>query len=62
MTQSPTHRSTPPTPWPVFAGIDWGGSHHQLCVLDNTGERLAQLRVTHDVAGLTRLDSEALPT
>jgi hypothetical protein len=46
----------------VFAGIDWGGSHHQLCVLDNTGERLAQLRVTHDVAGLTRLDSEALPT
>ena len=58
MTQSPTHPSTPPTPWPVFAGIDWGGSHHQLCVLDNTGERLAQLRVTHDVAELTRLDNE----
>ena len=47
---------TQPTRWPVFAGIDWGGSHHQLCVLDNTGQRLTQLRVTHDVAGLACLD------
>jgi hypothetical protein len=26
--------------WPVFAGIDWGGSEHQLCILDTTGTRL----------------------
>ena len=38
--------------WPAFAGIDWGGSHHQLCILDTTGKRQSQLRVTHDVAGL----------
>jgi transposase len=44
--------------WPAFAGIDWGGSHHQLCVLDRTGKRLTQLRVTHDVAGLADLDTE----
>jgi transposase len=44
--------------WPAFAGIDWGGSHHQLCILDNSGKRLTQLRVTHDVAGLADLDTE----
>jgi Transposase len=49
---------TQPTSWPVFAGIDWGGSHHQLCILDTTGKKLTQLRVTHDVTCLTRLDTE----
>ena len=43
---------------PVFAGIDWGGQHHQLCVVDRNGERLLQLRVTHDVAGLAELDRQ----
>jgi hypothetical protein len=46
------------TPWPAFAGIDWGGEHHQLCVVDDAGKRLAQLRVTHDVAGLKALQAE----
>ena len=45
-------------PWAAFAGIDWGGEHHQLCVVDTTGRRLTQLRVTHDVAGLAHLDAE----
>jgi transposase len=44
--------------WPVFAGIDWGGEHHQLCVVDKTGRRQTQVRVTHDVAGLGDLDGE----
>lgn len=44
--------------WPAFAGIDWGGSHHQLCVVDASGKRRSQLRVTHDVAGLADLDAE----
>src|SRR5690349_5885067 len=44
--------------WPVFAGIDWGGDHHQLCIVDASGERLAQLRVSHDVAGLAELGRE----
>jgi transposase len=40
----------------VFAGIDWGGEHHQLCVVDDKGKRLLQQRVAHDVAGLAELD------
>ena len=47
-----------PTPWPAFAGIDWGGEHHQLCVVDNAGKRLTQRRVAHDVAGLADLRRE----
>ncbi|WP_152187020.1 IS110 family transposase [Segeticoccus rhizosphaerae] len=47
-----------PQSWPAFAGIDWGGEHHQLCVVDHAGKRLTQLRVTHDVAGLSRLRHE----
>jgi len=53
--QSPTAE---PKSWPAFAGIDWGSSHHQLCILDPTGRRQSQLRVTHDVAGLADLDTE----
>src|SRR5687768_7998365 len=48
----------PPTCWPAFAGIDWGGENHQLCVVDNAGKRLTQLRVAHDVAGLAHLRRE----
>lgn len=47
-----------PTAWPAYAGIDWGGEHHQLCVVDNAGKRLTQLRVGHDVAGLACLRRE----
>lgn len=47
----------PARDWPAFAGIDWGGSEHQLCVLDTTGTRLTQRRVAHDVAGLAELDT-----
>jgi transposase len=44
--------------WPAFAGIDWGGEHHQLCVVDDTGQRRTQLRVSHDVAGLADLRTQ----
>jgi transposase len=56
---TPTSESAAePEEFSAFAGIDWGGSHHQLCILDTTGKRQSQLRVTHDVAGLTDLDTE----
>jgi transposase len=42
----------------VFVGIDWGGSHHQLCAVNATGQRQRQVRVSHDVAGLDQLDAE----
>ncbi|WP_188897160.1 IS110 family RNA-guided transposase [Microlunatus endophyticus] len=46
---------TPPADIRHFAGIDWGNSHHQLCILDDDGNVLDQLKVTHDVAGLDEL-------
>jgi hypothetical protein len=46
------------TGWPAFAGIDWGGDHHQLCVVDASGVKQVELRVTHDVPGLRELDDE----
>jgi transposase len=44
--------------WPAFAGIDWGETHHQLCVVAHDGRRLGEERVAHDVAGLVALDAE----
>lgn len=39
----------------VFVGIDWGGDHHQICIVDDNSCRLLQARVTHDVTGLRDL-------
>ena len=41
----------------MFVGIDWGNSHHQLCILDSEGQLVEQGRVTHDVAGINELQS-----
>jgi hypothetical protein len=43
------------SPPDLFAGVDWGGSFHQLCVLDSGGTRLVQRRIVHDVDGLESL-------
>lgn len=47
----------------IFAGIDWGGTFHQLCVLNAEGKVLLQKRFDHTVTGLTGLctDLEAYP-
>lgn len=39
----------------MFAGIDWGGTFHQLCLLDAAGKVLLQKRFDHTVEGLNRL-------
>jgi transposase len=39
----------------LFAGIDWGNSYHQLCLVDPQGQTVHQARYTHDVAGLAGL-------
>lgn len=41
-----------------FAGVDWGGSFHQLCVLTAAGTVVVQQRIDHDVAGLRLLASK----
>ncbi|MBA2774285.1 MAG: IS110 family transposase [Nocardioidaceae bacterium] len=39
----------------VFVGVDWGNSHHQLCMLDPVGRVVAQGKFAHDVAGIREL-------
>lgn len=42
----------------VYAGIDWGASLHQLCILDGNGTVLLQRRFQHTVDGLNDLCEE----
>ena len=42
----------------VFIGLDWGGSFHQMCVLDPLGRVVSQGRFAHDVGGLEKLDDQ----
>ncbi|MCP3820497.1 IS110 family transposase [Streptomyces sp. A3M-1-3] len=35
----------------VFCGIDWAESHHDVALVDNTGQLLAKRRITDDAAG-----------
>jgi transposase len=41
----------------VFCGVDWGGSHHWLCAVDERGERLLSRRFSHDCSGCEELAS-----
>ena len=38
-----------------YAGIDWADRHHDAVVIDDTGQRVAALRVEHSAAGLAKL-------
>jgi transposase len=42
----------------MFAGIDWGGHHHQVAVVAGDGEVVVNRRVTHDRSGLDELRVE----
>lgn len=39
----------------VFAGLDWGNSRHQLCLLDPAGRVIEQGGFSHDLVGLQDL-------
>ena len=38
-----------------YVGLDWGGSVHAVCVINEKGEILAQFTVGHDAEGLAEL-------
>jgi len=40
---------------PYFAGLDWGGAGHAICVVDEKGTVLLGLEISHDAAGLADL-------
>src|SRR3954464_2952198 len=39
----------------AFVGIDWGGSFHQICLVDADGRVGLRRKVNHDRTGLTEL-------
>jgi transposase len=44
--------------WHVwYAGIDWATEHHDVVVIEETGQQVAALRVPHSAEGLERLKS-----
>jgi transposase len=45
----------------IYLGIDWAEDHHDLCLLDEAGERLATARVPDGVEGLRRLHELVAP-
>lgn len=51
---------------PFFAGLDWRGTAHAVCVIDDTGQVILPIEASHDAAGLAdmpaRLKRIAPPT
>ncbi|MDP9257132.1 MAG: IS110 family transposase, partial [Actinomycetota bacterium] len=39
----------------IFVGDDWAEAHHDVCVLDEQGERLAKRRLPEGLAGVGQL-------
>jgi transposase len=39
----------------VYLGIDWAEAHHDVCLLDEAGARLAKARVPDGIEGLARI-------
>jgi transposase len=37
---------------PLFAGLDWGGERHAVCVVDEAGKVVVRFEASHDVEGL----------
>jgi transposase len=39
----------------IYLGVDWAETHHDLCLLDEQGQRLARERINDNLEGLRRL-------
>ncbi|WP_242130476.1 IS110 family transposase [Sphingobium sp. Sx8-8] len=39
----------------LYAGLDWGGASHSICVVNDSGQIVARWDAPHDTAGLTTL-------
>jgi hypothetical protein len=39
----------------LFVGIDWAMAEHAVCVLDQTGRKVAAFTIEHTAAGFARL-------
>jgi transposase len=43
------------TKYKWFVGIDWGGEHHQICILDEDRRRVGERSIDHSGEGLAEL-------
>jgi transposase len=43
---------------PKFAGLDWGGAHHAICIIDETGRTIAQFDIAHSAEGLAEMKAK----
>lgn len=41
----------------IFCGIDWAEHHHDVAMVDQTGQVVAKRRITDDLAGFTQLSA-----
>lgn len=39
----------------IFVGIDWAEDHHDICILDEQGQKLASFRIVDGIEGIGRL-------
>jgi transposase len=46
---------------PVYIGIDWSQTKHDVCILNEAGAPLARLVVTHSPEGFQKLDAQRQP-
>jgi hypothetical protein len=46
---------------PVYIGIDWSQTKHDICILNEAGAPLARLVVAHSPAGFQKLDAQRQP-
>lgn len=40
---------------PLFAGLDWGGERHAVCVVDDAGKEIVHFEASHDAEGLASM-------
>ncbi|MBM9463602.1 transposase [Aeromicrobium sp. YIM 150415] len=38
-----------------YAGIDWSWQHHELCIVDDNGQRIEEVTVPHSRPGLAKI-------
>ena len=41
-----------------FTGIDWADTHHDIVIIEESGQKLTSFRVAHTAAGLAELTNQ----
>ena len=41
-----------------FFGLDWSQDHHKLCILNQAGARVSQIKLKHTIQGFEQIEHE----